>query len=90
MRRIDGASIQLLTRSGLDWSHRYGGTIEALGSLRVKTAYLDGERSAPSTVMASRYSAGSRRRWTKAAQISSSPSPRASAAALSCGELRLT
>jgi bifunctional non-homologous end joining protein LigD len=31
------------TRTGLDWSHRYKRTIEALGSLEVKSAYLDGE-----------------------------------------------
>jgi len=41
--RIDGRDINLLTRTGLDWSHRYRRTIEALGSLRVKSAYLDGE-----------------------------------------------
>jgi hypothetical protein len=41
--RIDGATIQLLTRTGLDWSHRYKRTIEALRSLKVKSAYLDGE-----------------------------------------------
>jgi ATP-dependent DNA ligase len=33
--RIDGDKIQLLTRTGLDWSHRYKRTIEALRSLRV-------------------------------------------------------
>jgi ATP-dependent DNA ligase len=31
--RIDGDKIQLLTRTGLDWSHRYKRTIEALRSL---------------------------------------------------------
>ena len=41
--RIDGDKIQLLTRTGLDWSRRYPRTIEALGSLKVKSAYLDGE-----------------------------------------------
>jgi bifunctional non-homologous end joining protein LigD len=41
--RIDGGKIQLLTRTGLDWSHCYPRTIEALGSLKVKSAYLDGE-----------------------------------------------
>jgi DNA ligase D-like protein (predicted ligase) len=41
--RIDGRDIRLLTRTGLDWSHRYRRTIEALGSLKVKSAYLDGE-----------------------------------------------
>ena len=41
--RIDGRDIKLLTRTGLDWSHRYRRTIEALASLKVKSAYLDGE-----------------------------------------------
>src|SRR3954470_4245632 len=41
--RIDGRDIKLLTRTGLDWSHRYRRTIEALGSLKVQSAYLDGE-----------------------------------------------
>ena len=41
--RIDGADIKLLTRTGLDWSHRYRRTIEALHGLKVKSAYIDGE-----------------------------------------------
>ena len=41
--RIDGDKIQLLTRTGLDWSHRYKRTIEGLRSLKVKSAYLDGD-----------------------------------------------
>ena len=41
--RIDSDKIQLLTRTGLDWSHRYKRTIEALRSLKAKSAYLDGE-----------------------------------------------
>src|SRR5688572_3176374 len=41
--RIDGRDIKLLTRTSLDWSHRYRRTIEALGSLKVKSAYIDGE-----------------------------------------------
>jgi ATP-dependent DNA ligase len=41
--RIDGGQVKLLTRTGLDWSHRYQRTIEALRSLKVKSAYLDGE-----------------------------------------------
>jgi bifunctional non-homologous end joining protein LigD len=41
--RIEGSKVTLLTRTGLDWSRRYRRTIEALGSLRVKSAYLDGE-----------------------------------------------
>jgi hypothetical protein len=41
--RIDDGDIKLLTRTGLDWSHRYRRTIEALASLKEKSAYLDGE-----------------------------------------------
>jgi ATP-dependent DNA ligase len=41
--RLDRGKIQLLTRTGLDWSKRYRFTVEALRSLPVKTAYLDGE-----------------------------------------------
>jgi bifunctional non-homologous end joining protein LigD len=41
--RIDGGRAKLLTRTGLDWSHRYGRTIEALEALPVDNAYIDGE-----------------------------------------------
>ena len=41
--RIDGRDIKLLIRTGLDWSHRYRRTIEALRELKVKSAYIDGE-----------------------------------------------
>ena len=41
--RIDGGKTTQLTRTSLDWSHRYRRTIEALDSLKVKSAYLDGE-----------------------------------------------
>ncbi len=41
--RIDDGQARLLTRTGLDWSHRHGRTIEALARLPVRSAYLDGE-----------------------------------------------
>lgn len=41
--RIEGGEAALLTRTGLDWSHRYRATIEALRTLPVKSTYLDGE-----------------------------------------------
>jgi ATP-dependent DNA ligase len=41
--RIDNGRVQLLIRTGLDWSARYPNAIEALASVNVKTAYLDGE-----------------------------------------------
>jgi len=41
--RLDRGKVQLLTRTGLDWSRRYPRTIEALRALSVKASYLDGE-----------------------------------------------
>jgi ATP-dependent DNA ligase len=72
--RLEGGDIKLLTRTGLDWSHRYRSTIEALRALPVKSAYLDGSCE-PFVRMEYPPSAGSRRRWTEAERISSSSSP---------------
>jgi DNA ligase D-like protein (predicted ligase) len=44
--RIDGGDIRLLTRSGLDWSHRYQATVAALRVLNLQNAYIDGELAA--------------------------------------------
>jgi bifunctional non-homologous end joining protein LigD len=41
--RIDNDRVQLLTRTGLDWTDKYPSAIAALANLNVKTAYLDGE-----------------------------------------------
>jgi bifunctional non-homologous end joining protein LigD len=41
--RLDRGKVQLLTRTGLDWSNRYLYTLSALRFLPVKTAYIDGE-----------------------------------------------
>jgi bifunctional non-homologous end joining protein LigD len=41
--RIDNGRVQLLTRTGLDWTGRYPSAIEALASVNVKSAYIDGE-----------------------------------------------
>jgi DNA ligase D-like protein (predicted ligase) len=41
--RIDNGRVQLLTRTGLDWTDKYPSAIAALADVRVKTAYLDGE-----------------------------------------------
>jgi DNA ligase D-like protein (predicted ligase) len=41
--RIDHGRVALLTRTGLDWTEKYPGTAEALRSLPVDRAYLDGE-----------------------------------------------
>ncbi len=41
--RIDRGRIQLLTRSGLDWTDKYPTTVHALEALPVTQAYIDGE-----------------------------------------------
>jgi DNA ligase D-like protein (predicted ligase) len=41
--RIDNGRVQLLTRTGLDWSAKYPNAVAALANLKMKTAYLDGE-----------------------------------------------
>ena len=41
--RIDKGRVQLLTRTGLDWSEKYPSTVTALANVKAKTAYLDGE-----------------------------------------------
>jgi bifunctional non-homologous end joining protein LigD len=41
--RLDRGKAQLLTRTGLDWTHKYPPIAAALSVLPVKQAYLDGE-----------------------------------------------
>src|ERR1700683_631095 len=41
--RIDTGRVQLLTRTGLDWTDRYPSAVAALANVNVTTAYLDGE-----------------------------------------------
>jgi ATP-dependent DNA ligase len=41
--RVNGDDVRLLTRSGLDWTHKYPATAEALSALAVGNAYVDGE-----------------------------------------------
>ena len=41
--RIDRGVVQLLTRSGLDWTEKYPETAAALAQLPVTSAYIDGE-----------------------------------------------
>ena len=41
--RLDHGKVQLLTRTGLDWSTLYPYTVSAVRALRAKTAYIDGE-----------------------------------------------
>jgi ATP-dependent DNA ligase len=41
--RLDRGRAQLLTRTGLDWTHKYPPIAAALSTLPAKRAYLDGE-----------------------------------------------
>src|ERR1700730_18021663 len=41
--RLDHGSVRLLTRTGLDWTHKYPAIAEAVSSLAARQAYLDGE-----------------------------------------------
>jgi len=41
--RLDQGAVRLLTRTGLDWTHKYPAIASAVSSLPAKQAYLDGE-----------------------------------------------
>ena len=41
--RLDRGAVRLLTRTGLDWTHKYPATAAAVASLPARQAYLDGE-----------------------------------------------
>ena len=41
--RIDNGRIELLIRTGLDWTDKYPSAVAVLANLNIKTAYMDGE-----------------------------------------------
>jgi DNA ligase D-like protein (predicted ligase) len=41
--RLDHGGVQLLTRTGLDWTHKYPSIAQAVSTLPARQAYLDGE-----------------------------------------------
>ena len=41
--RLDRGAVRLLTRTGLDWTHKYPGIAATVSSLPARQAYLDGE-----------------------------------------------
>jgi DNA ligase D-like protein (predicted ligase) len=43
MARLDGGAVTLLTRSSLDWTHKYPAIAKAVAALDAHQAYLDGE-----------------------------------------------
>jgi ATP-dependent DNA ligase len=41
--RLDAGRVQILTRRGNDWTHKYPGIAKAIAGLPAQNAYLDGE-----------------------------------------------
>jgi bifunctional non-homologous end joining protein LigD len=41
--RLDRGAVKLLTRTGLDWTHKYSAIAAAVATLGARQAYLDGE-----------------------------------------------
>src|ERR1700745_1440597 len=41
--RLDRGAVRLLTRTGLDWTHKYPAVAAAVALLQARQAYLDGE-----------------------------------------------
>ena len=41
--RLDRGAVRLLTRTGLDWTHKYPAIAKAVSSIGASQAYLDGE-----------------------------------------------
>src|SRR6201984_2881266 len=41
--RLDRGAVKLLTRTGLDWTHKYPAIAKAAAELDARAAYLDGE-----------------------------------------------
>ena len=41
--RLDRGAVKLLTRTGLDWTHKYPPIARAVASLGARQAYCDGE-----------------------------------------------
>jgi ATP-dependent DNA ligase len=41
--RLDHGAVKLLTRTGLDWTHKYTAIAKAVATLGARQAYLDGE-----------------------------------------------
>ena len=43
--RLDRSAVRLLTRTGLDWTHKYPAIATAVSSIKARQAYLDDELS---------------------------------------------
>ena len=56
LARIENGKVRMLTRSGLDWTDRFGALARALARLPVETALIDGEVVVMAASGASRFS----------------------------------
>jgi bifunctional non-homologous end joining protein LigD len=70
MARLDGGAVKLLTRTGLDWTHKYPAVAKAVPALDARQAY--------STSSASLWIATTRRRSCSSCSIFSISTPRIS------------
>ena len=76
MARLDRGAVKLLTRTGLDWTHKYPAIAKAVAALDARQAYLDGELcgvgpdgTPPSTSSNSPRIAATRPRWSSSCSI---------------------
>jgi ATP-dependent DNA ligase len=74
--RLDRGAVKLLTRTGLDWTHKYPAIANAVAELGARQAYLDGElcgvgptASPASTSSSSHRTAPMRPRWSYSCSI---------------------
>ena len=64
--RLDRGTVKLLTRTGLDWTHKYPPIAAAVASLGARQAYLDGE-------LCGVFPDGITQRWTPHSTVSGLP-----------------
>src|ERR1700730_7945126 len=64
--RLDRGAVKLLTRTGLDWTHKYPPIAAAVASLGARQAYLDGE-------LCGVFPDGITQRWTPHSTVSGLP-----------------
>ena len=66
LARRDGDDVRLITRAGLDWTHRYGDLADAFRALPCRQALIDGEIVVPDDAGHHRASPSCRRRCRRA------------------------
>jgi ATP-dependent DNA ligase len=86
--RLDRGAVKLLTRTGLDWTHKYPAIAIAVAELDARQAYLDGELCGVGpdgitafNIVSWHRTAATRRRWSSSCLISSTSRARICASA---------